>query len=107
VDTLTSAHSLGLYASAATEHSLSAASASSAAAAPAAFTKDDYSLVSRFESTSHFATVMYVCLCLSVASHSQRVSLITSAEEGGYVFSSVCLSVCLFVCLSVGLLANL
>jgi len=33
--------------------------------------------------------------------------LITSAEEGGYVFGSVCLSVCLFVCLSVGLLANL
>ena len=29
--------------------------------------------------------------------------LITSAEEGGYVFGSVCLS----VCLSVGLLANL
>ena len=28
---------------------------------------------------------------------------ITSAEEGGYVFGSVCLS----VCLSVGLLANL
>ena len=27
--------------------------------------------------------------------------IITSAEEGGYVFSSVCLSVCLFVCLSV------
>ena len=33
--------------------------------------------------------------------------LVTSAEEGGYVFGSVCLSVCLFVCLSVGLLANL
>ena len=33
--------------------------------------------------------------------------VITFAEEGGYVFSSVCLSVCLFVCLSVGLLANL
>ena len=37
--------------------------------------------------------------------------IITSAEEGGYVFGavclSVCLSVCLFVCLSVGLLANL
>ena len=32
---------------------------------------------------------------------------ITSAQEGGYVFGSVCLSVCLFVCLSVGLLANL
>jgi len=32
---------------------------------------------------------------------------ITSAEEGGYVFSSVCLFVCLSVCLSVGLLANL
>ena len=31
------------------------------------------------------------------------VFFITSAEEGGYVFSSVCLS----VCLSVGLLANL
>jgi len=29
--------------------------------------------------------------------------IITSAEEGGYVFIwSVCLSVCLFVCLSVG-----
>ena len=27
--------------------------------------------------------------------------LVTSAEEGGYVFGSVCLSVCLFVCLSV------
>jgi len=35
------------------------------------------------------------------------ISLITSAEEGGYVFGSDCLSVCLFVCLSVGLLANL
>jgi len=35
------------------------------------------------------------------------VIVITSAEEEGYVFSSVCLSVCLFVCLSVGLLANL
>ena len=33
--------------------------------------------------------------------------IFTSAEEGGYVFGSVCLSVCLFVCLSVGLLANL
>ena len=33
--------------------------------------------------------------------------IITSAEEGGYVLSSVCLSVSLFVCLSVGLLANL
>jgi len=33
--------------------------------------------------------------------------LVTSAEEGGYVFGAVCLSVCLFVCLSVGLLANL
>jgi len=33
--------------------------------------------------------------------------IVTSAEEGGYVFGSVCLSVCLFVCLSVGLLANL
>jgi len=32
---------------------------------------------------------------------------ITSAEEGGYVFGSVCLSVCLFVYLSIGLLANL
>jgi len=32
---------------------------------------------------------------------------VTSAEEGGYVFGSVCLSVCLFVCLSVVLLANL
>ena len=29
------------------------------------------------------------------------IALITSAEEGGYVFSSVCLSACLFVCLSV------
>ena len=41
---------------------------------------------------------------------SQRLAyprLITSAEEGGYVFGAVCLSVCLFVCLSVGLLANL
>ena len=27
--------------------------------------------------------------------------LITSTEEGGYVFGSVCLSVCMFVCLSV------
>ena len=27
--------------------------------------------------------------------------VITSAEEGGYVFGAVCLSVCLFVCLSV------
>ena len=35
------------------------------------------------------------------------ILVITSAEEGGYVFGSVCLSVCLFVCLSVGLLANL
>ena len=39
------------------------------------------------------------------------VAFFTSAEEGGYVFSSVCFSVCLsgglFVCLSVGLLANL
>jgi len=26
-------------------------------------------------------------------------AIITSAEEGGYVFGSVCLSVCLFVCL--------
>jgi len=34
-------------------------------------------------------------------------AVITSAEEGGYVFGAVCLSVCLFVCLSVGLLANL
>jgi len=34
-------------------------------------------------------------------------TVITSAEEGGYVFSSVCMSVCLFVCLSVELLANL
>jgi len=33
--------------------------------------------------------------------------IFTSAEEGGYVFSSVCLSICLFVCLSVRLLANL
>ena len=33
--------------------------------------------------------------------------VITSAEEGGYVFGAVCLSVCLFVCLSVGLLGNL
>jgi len=40
-----------------------------------------------------------------------HIAVITSAEEGGYVFSavclSVCLSVCLFACLSVGLLANL
>jgi len=35
------------------------------------------------------------------------VGIVTSAEEGGYVFGSVFLSVCLFVCLSVGLLANL
>ena len=35
------------------------------------------------------------------------IIIITSAEERGYVFGSVCLSVCLFVCLSVGLLANL
>ena len=27
--------------------------------------------------------------------------IITSAEEGGYVFGLVCLSVCMFVCLSV------
>ena len=31
----------------------------------------------------------------------QFPTFITSAEEGGYVFSSVCLSVCLFVSLSV------
>jgi len=31
------------------------------------------------------------------------MAVFTSAEEGGYVFGSVCLS----VCLSVGLLANL
>jgi len=39
--------------------------------------------------------------------HRHVLHIITSAEEGGYVFSSVCLSVCLFVCLSVRLLANL
>jgi len=39
--------------------------------------------------------------------HSDAAAVVTSAEEGGYVFGSVCLSVCLFVCLSVGLLANL
>jgi len=53
---------------------------------------------------------------LAIAEVSCSISLIvTSAEEGGYVFGSVCLSVCLFicvsvclfVCLSVGLLANL
>jgi len=31
----------------------------------------------------------------------KSVRIITSVEEGGYVFGSVCLSVCLFVCLSV------
>jgi len=37
----------------------------------------------------------------------QVTNMVTSAKEGGYVFSSVCLCVCLSVCLSVGLLANL
>ena len=51
-------------------------------------------------------------LLLSTVIHALLVLFIfTSAEEGGYVFGSVCLSVflsvCLFVCLSVGLLANL
>jgi len=38
----------------------------------------------------HCAAVFDYCLCI----HSV---LITSAEEGGYVFGSVCLSVCLSV----------
>ena len=43
------------------------------------------------------------CHCFLIC----QMHVITSAEEGGYVFGAVCLSVCLFVCLSVGLLANL
>ena len=38
--------------------------------------------------------------CISILERHLRYFywIITSAEEGGYVFSSVCLSVCLFVC---------
>jgi len=43
------------------------------------------------------------CCLLGALQSTVFQAIITSAEEGGYVFSSVCLS----VCLSVGLLANL
>ena len=46
-------------------------------------------------------------LCYVIHTISDTLNFITSAEEGGHVFDSVCLSVCLIVCLSVGLLANL
>jgi len=59
--------------------------------------------------------VVGVCVysCIYIAVDTLQVkdavvtTIFTSAEEGGYVFGSVCLSVCLFVCLSIGLLANL
>ena len=37
-------------------------------------------------------------LCVTFSGHSTNNHIVTSAEEGGYVFGSVCLSVCLSVC---------
>ena len=48
---------------------------------------------------SPFLSIMQVAVSQNIAQ--TKHNLITSAEEGGYVFGAVCLSVCLFVCLSV------
>ena len=45
---------------------------------------------------------IYIALCAASESERRRPTLITSAEEGGYVFTSACLSVRLSVYLSVG-----
>ena len=47
-------------------------------------------------------TVLYSTIALY-----SLYGIITSAEERGYVFGSVCLSVCLFFCLSVCLSVRL
>ena len=53
--------------------------------------------------------VVLVCpgVAVIIYVYSAHGLFVTSAEKGGYVFGSVCLSVCLFVWMSIGLLANL
>jgi len=59
LDTLTTAHSVGLSAVVTDTDESSTATSAAAAAAAAVFTKDDYSLINRFESTSLHYTVMF------------------------------------------------
>ena len=69
-------------------------------------------MLRRYEMICHRSSLIRLYI---VSFHTRLWLFFTSTEEGGYVFSSVCLYVCLsvclfvcpFVCLSVGLLANL